>query len=117
VAFASQLDWKYLFHRGIEKHLLRETMRTKVCASIINTPKHPFIAPPIKLYQSPKGQEFIADLLHSSAFKSIPFVNVPKAFKLFDKMKRLDHLSAVPYDAVWHTLISLYYFSKIFKMN
>ncbi|MAA80412.1 MAG: asparagine synthase (glutamine-hydrolyzing) [Deltaproteobacteria bacterium] len=73
--FCTQLPISQKIHNGIEKHILRESMTSLLPDWLCKRPKHPFLAPPVHIFSTPRGNEILQDTLRSHWLDDIPFFN------------------------------------------
>ena len=92
--YCTQLPISQKIHNGIEKHILRESMKNLLPTWLYNRPKHPFVAPPIHLFSTPRGNEMLQDTLRSHWLDDIPFVNPSKVRTHLDKKNRIQSSEA-----------------------
>src|SRR5262249_29675327 len=79
VAFARQLPVECKIHDGVEKWVLRESMRELLPESVRRRDKHPFTAPPL-------GEGFMQDTLRSGIVASVPFFDERKIRDVLDRV-------------------------------
>ena len=82
-ACALPLEWKIT--EGREKYILRQSMMGLLPEWMCQKPKHPFIAPPIGLYATSKGEELIQDILRSESIQKIPYIDVHRLWHFLDQ--------------------------------
>ncbi|HEY9705735.1 MAG TPA: asparagine synthase (glutamine-hydrolyzing), partial [Allocoleopsis sp.] len=84
--FAKQIPLNFKIHQGVEKYILRETVKKYVTPEIYQRAKHPFMSPPLSMHKNQKGLTFINDCLRSNDFKNLPFFNSTKVALYLDNM-------------------------------
>ena len=88
--FCTKLPISFKIHQGREKYILRETMRNRLPEWLIQRPKHPFLAPPVSLFGSKRGDELLQSVLRSSVLSEIPFVQPKKVHQFLDRFALMD---------------------------
>ena len=82
--YCTQLPISQKIHNGIEKYILRESMKDLLPNWLYKRPKHPFVAPPIHLFSTMRGNEILQDTLRSHWLDEIPFFEPQKVRAYLD---------------------------------
>jgi asparagine synthase (glutamine-hydrolysing) len=77
-SYCSSLSLPNKIFDGIEKNILRTQMRSLLPDWICCKAKHPFIAPPLCLFSSESGEEFIQDTLRADYLNDVPYIDAVK---------------------------------------
>jgi asparagine synthase (glutamine-hydrolysing) len=72
----------------VEKHLLRLAVRDVVTDRVFRRQKHPFLGPPVDLQPGSRFFELAQDTLRSAKAGEVPFLDVPKLWRLADDLPR-----------------------------
>ncbi|MBV9573579.1 MAG: asparagine synthase (glutamine-hydrolyzing), partial [Acidobacteriales bacterium] len=91
---------------GIQKYVLRESMRDVITDTVYRRPKHPFLAPPAALNLESRLSSRIQDTLRGPVLTSIPFFERAKVLRLLDNLPAMDEGSRVANDPVLMVLLS-----------
>jgi asparagine synthase (glutamine-hydrolysing) len=94
---------------GVEKHLLREAVRSVVTPEVFARPKHPFLAPPL-------SSEVLQDTLRSRVFADQPFFDPRKVEALLDRLDRMPGLERNRVDPVLVFLASTAVLQERFRL-
>lgn len=83
----------------VEKHILRQAVRPHVTETVFKRQKHPFMAPPVSVFNNKNLMTYLQDHIASAGFKSVPFFDTAKAQKLLGDlpaMPQTDRTAAEP---------------------
>ena len=84
--FVKNIPLELKINKGVEKYILRETVKNYITPEIYSRQKHPFMSPPLSFYNNQKGLEFINDCLRSVQFQKLPFYNAKKVISYLDSI-------------------------------
>ena len=104
--FTQSIPLSYKIKNDIEKYILRKIAKPYVIPEIYHRKKHPLMAPPFLLTQSPKGTEFIHDICCSQNIKQLPFFDFKKVSKLIDSIYNLPFKEQVVYDPILMIIVT-----------
>jgi asparagine synthase (glutamine-hydrolysing) len=76
-------------HQGMEKHLLREVVRPLLPERVVRRRKHPFLAPPVTRFSSPRLEALVQDVLRSHSFAAVPFFEQARVVALLERLPAL----------------------------
>jgi asparagine synthase (glutamine-hydrolysing) len=106
-SFCSSLPMKHKLHNGIDKRILRSSMKGILPSWVCTKPKHPFLAPPISIFSSPRGSELMHDMLRSKHIYDIPHIDPQRVHTFLDELKKnQDQTSRVRLEAPIMLLLS-----------
>ena len=91
---------------GVEKTVLRDAVRDLVPARIAARPKHPFLAPPLAVFASPRLATLVGDTLGSAAFASLPFFDRARVRRWLDALPSLGTDARRAADPLLMTLVT-----------
>lgn len=92
---------------GIEKHHLREALCGIVPEAVRLRPKHPFLAPPLRLEQGGAAYAFVQDWLASAAFQELPFFDAERTRSFIDEVAEGGPSARVAGDPVVMLVVSM----------
>ncbi len=84
--FVKKIPLNLKINQGIEKYILRETVKKYITPEIYQRAKHPFMSPPLSLHQNKKGLTFINDCLRCHDFQKMSLFNHQKVTNYLDTM-------------------------------
>lgn len=71
---------------GVEKYLLRQAVQDLVTPRVLNRQKHPFLSPPVDLFNGSGFSDLAQDSLRSETAKSVPVLDQKAILKLADQL-------------------------------
>lgn len=101
---------------GVEKYILRETVKRYVTPEIYERPKHPFIAPPFSLLKNKNGFDFVNDCLRSEDFKTLPFFDYKKVYKYLDRVISLSQIEQIAAEPVIMIMLTSFLLAQEYNL-
>lgn len=106
VDYVQKLPLDFKIKEGVEKYILRESVKNMIPESVRTRQKQAFISPSIPL-KNQKTKEKVMDILHSQLFSSIPFLDTQKIIQWMEKNPQTNQS-----DTVLNMLLSIYFVQK-----
>jgi asparagine synthase (glutamine-hydrolysing) len=91
---------------GRPKAVLRDAAAGLLPADTVARPKHPFLAPPVTRFASPRGRALLEDVLRSAAVEGVPFVDRGRVGALLDALPVLAPEAQAAAEPVLFTLLT-----------
>lgn len=104
--YVRNLPMNMKIKNGNEKYILKEAVRPYITKTIYERQKHPFMAPPVTRFRTPKTMEFINDNLMSSDFKKIPCFDNEKVKQLLKNINNMNVVELTAYEPVIMLLLT-----------
>ncbi len=92
---------------GNEKYILKEAVKPFITKSVYRRQKHPFMAPPVTRFKTPRTMEYMNDVLTSSAFRQMPYFNQNKIQHLLRRLNNADVVELTAYEPVIMFLLTM----------
>lgn len=91
---------------GVEKYILREAVKRDLTPDVYRRQKHPFMAPPVSRFSSPRLMEMLRDKLDRRALASLPFYDADKVQALLDALPGMEAAERTATEPVIMTLLT-----------
>lgn len=114
--FVKQIPPNLKINQGIEKYILRETVKKYITSEIYQRSKHPFMSPPLSLHQNKKGLTFINDCLRSHDFQKMSLFNQEKVNLFLDKMMNQTEEEQITLEPVIMMMLTTFILSKEYNL-
>lgn len=88
IEFANRLHPRYKMRVLKEKHLLKQAMRERLPASILQRHKQPYRAPDAAAFVGPRPPEYVTELMSPQALARTGYFDPDKVTRLVTKMQR-----------------------------
>ena len=112
--FVRMLPMSFKIKGTIEKYILREAVKSYVTDKIYTKQKHPFMAPPISLFDNKAFRTSLQDILHSTLFASIGFFDRHKISAVINKLPSMSHAERLAWEPIFMMVLTSYFFHQQF---
>lgn len=88
IEFANRLHPRYKMRVMKEKHLLKQAMRERLPAAILQRHKQPYRAPDAAAFVTPQPPEYVTELMSPQALARTGYFDPDKVTRLVTKLQR-----------------------------
>lgn len=107
VEYVQKLPLNFKIKEGIEKYILRESVKGLIPEKVRNRQKQAFITPPVPLVHDQQTKELVYDILHSQTLKEVSFLDTKKIIQWINTSHQSNH-----FDTVLNMVLSTYFVQK-----
>ncbi len=107
VEYVQKLPLNFKIKKGIEKFILRESVKGLIPEKVRTRQKQAFITPPVPLVHDQKTKELVYDILHSQILQNVPFLDAQKIIQWINTSHYTNH-----FDTVLNMVLSTYFVQK-----
>jgi asparagine synthase (glutamine-hydrolysing) len=117
VELANSLPVSLKIKGGMEKYVLRQSMKGLLTDTVYKRHKHPFLAPPGTRSEANALFDYFSDIIHSESFATQPFWDHKAVKKLIEDIPVTASEQCLKIDQLINMMVSTTLLAKIFKVS